>query len=163
MQHELKILPQYFKSVKEGAKTFEIRTNDRGFKVGDTLLLKEWYKGDTDYKDDIYTPCHYTNNEITKEITYIYEGEEYGLKKGWCVLGLKDTNEQQFQLGDIAYMIDEDYRFFESTVNRIDLNKGEYFYTTNDADFGFKDIGDWVFTSEMYRGLHLENKAGIGE
>ena len=77
MQHELKILPQYFKSVKEGAKTFEIRTNDRGFKVGDTLILEEYEKG------------HYTLERIRKEVAYILEGGQCGLEEGYCILGLK--------------------------------------------------------------------------
>ena len=42
MKHELKILPEYFKPVKDGIKNFEIRKNDRNFQVGDTLILKEW-------------------------------------------------------------------------------------------------------------------------
>jgi predicted PilT family ATPase len=58
-----------------------------------------------------------------------------------------NTNEtgaekQEFQLGDAAYMIDED--------------KGKYFYTTDDADFEFKDIGEWVFKSDEERALYLE-------
>lgn len=95
MQHELKILPQYFKEVVNGNKTFEIRKNDRGFKVRDTLLLKEWYQGDTDYKDDIYTPPHYTNNEITKEISYILEGGQHGLEEGYCITSLKDEQKEE--------------------------------------------------------------------
>ncbi|WP_331384989.1 DUF3850 domain-containing protein [Bacillus badius] len=42
MKHELKIYPQYFKAVVSGKKSFEIRKNDRDFKVGDTLLLHEF-------------------------------------------------------------------------------------------------------------------------
>jgi ASC-1-like (ASCH) protein len=42
MRHDLKILPQYFEEVYNGNKTFEIRKNDRDFKVGDILMLREW-------------------------------------------------------------------------------------------------------------------------
>lgn len=38
--HELKILPKYFSEVYSGNKTFEVRKNDRNFKVGDMLILK---------------------------------------------------------------------------------------------------------------------------
>lgn len=65
--------------------------------------------------------------------------------------------KQEFQLGDIAYMIDEDYRFFESEVYRIELRDGKYYYDTHDVGFEYEDIGDWVFKSEMYRELHLES------
>lgn len=67
-----------------------------------------------------------------------------------------DKEKQEFELGDIAYMVDEDYKFFESEVYRIELKNGKYYYDTHDCDFEFKDIGDWVFKSEMYRELHLE-------
>ena len=42
MLHELKTYPKYFQETIEGNKLFEIRKNDRNFKVGDVLLLKEW-------------------------------------------------------------------------------------------------------------------------
>ncbi len=64
--------------------------------------------------------------------------------------------KQLFQLGDIAYMIDEDYRFFESEVYRIELDNGKYYYTADDCDFEDGDIGNWVFKSEIERELHLE-------
>jgi ASC-1-like (ASCH) protein len=70
--HELKILPQYFKEVKEGNKTFELRKNDRGFEVGDTLVLEEYENG------------HYTGENIKKEISYILaDAQFYGLKEGY--------------------------------------------------------------------------------
>lgn len=56
--HELKILPQYFKAVQNGSKTFELRKNDRRFKVGDTLILREWHPSDEDMKE--YLPPCYT-------------------------------------------------------------------------------------------------------
>lgn len=40
--HELKIWPQYFQPVLNGCMKFQLRRNDRNFKVGDELLLKEW-------------------------------------------------------------------------------------------------------------------------
>lgn len=39
--HRLKILPEYFGAQKNRVKTFEIRKNDRNFKVGDRLMLYE--------------------------------------------------------------------------------------------------------------------------
>lgn len=101
---------------------------------------KIWKDNIREKLKDICPSPIYDNRTLNIKVEYADEEKEF----------------QQFQLGDTAYMIDEDYRFFESEVKRIDLDKGKYFYTTNDADFEFKDIGDWVFTSEMYRELHLE-------
>lgn len=41
MTHELKIQPKYFRAILDGKKNFEIRKNDRGYKVGDKVVLKE--------------------------------------------------------------------------------------------------------------------------
>lgn len=43
--HELKIEKKYLVEIKKGNKTFEIRKNDRDFKVGDTFKLHEFTDG----------------------------------------------------------------------------------------------------------------------
>lgn len=65
--HCLKILPDYFWDVVTGAKTFEIRYNDRGYKIGDLLQLEEY---DPETK-------RYTNRYIVVEVTYMLESNEY--------------------------------------------------------------------------------------
>lgn len=42
MNHELKIWPEYFREVATGAKTFEVRVNDRNFLRGHTVTLNEY-------------------------------------------------------------------------------------------------------------------------
>ena len=39
MIHELKTWPQFWPALCDGSKTFELRKNDRGFEVGDILIL----------------------------------------------------------------------------------------------------------------------------
>ncbi|EGO8504489.1 DUF3850 domain-containing protein [Enterococcus faecalis] len=72
--HELKILPEYFEAVVSGDKCFEIRKNDRGYKVGDILRLNEYEDG------------KYTGNFHVAEITYI---TDYAQQDGYVVLGIK--------------------------------------------------------------------------
>lgn len=82
MTHKLKILPKYFEAVVDGSKTFEIRRNDRDYKVGDILILQEW--SDTTFD--------YTGKQIEKRISYIFDGRgEYGLAKGYVILALKEV------------------------------------------------------------------------
>ena len=83
MTHDLKILPRWFKDITEGGKHFEIRKNDRDYKVGDRLILKEW-DGE-----------HYTGCYIERRVGYIYHGTgEYGLEKGYCILDLLSPYER---------------------------------------------------------------------
>ncbi|MGF1726377.1 DUF3850 domain-containing protein [Photobacterium nomapromontoriensis] len=39
--HDLKIKTEYLKAIIDGDKTFEIRKNDRDFKVGDRICLSD--------------------------------------------------------------------------------------------------------------------------
>lgn len=78
-QHILKTWPEYFKEVQSGTKTFEVRKNDRDFLVGDILELQEW---DPQNK-------WYTGNFTLKQICYKLEGGQFGIEKGFCVLGLR--------------------------------------------------------------------------
>lgn len=76
--HELKILPEYFNDVKKGRKNFELRINDRDYKVGDMLCLREW-DGE-----------NYTNRVIYRQIEYVYNGcGLYGLSEGFCIIGMR--------------------------------------------------------------------------
>ena len=76
--HSLKTWPEYFNKVVSGEKSFEVRKDDRGFEVGDTLILQEFIMN-----------FGYTDREIYKEVTYKLEGGSFGVEKGFCVLGLR--------------------------------------------------------------------------
>lgn len=75
MVHELKILPQYYEKVISKKKKFELRKDDRGFEVGDMLVLNE-FDGD------------YTGRCCIAKVDYKLEGGEYGLEKGYCILSI---------------------------------------------------------------------------
>ena len=78
--YKLKILPEYYKAQIEGKKNFEIRKNDRGYQVGDWILLKE-------YNPEIKK---FTGRKVTVEVTYI---TNYQQKDGYVVLGTKYIKE----------------------------------------------------------------------
>ena len=84
MVHELKIGGDYFNLVKSGEKPFELRKNDRGFLAGHELLLRE-------YNPHTQT---YTGQTLRRKITYVLENneaEEFGLKPGYCIMGLEEV------------------------------------------------------------------------
>lgn len=75
--HELKTLPEYFEEVFRGRKNFEIRQNDRDFKVGDYVELQEYdlNKG-------------FTGRKLSRQITYIFKGGKYGLDGNFVCLAI---------------------------------------------------------------------------
>jgi hypothetical protein len=82
MLHELKTWEKYFQLMTSGEKTFELRKNDRGFLVGHELLLRE-------YNEDTQS---YTGQTLRRKVTCILqssEDEDFGLKPGYCVMGLE--------------------------------------------------------------------------
>ena len=78
MIHELKIWPEYYKAVRDGRKTFEIRNNDRNFKIGDYLTLKE-YDPET---------ANYTGEELTVSVPYIMDNQPF-VPEGFVVMSIK--------------------------------------------------------------------------
>lgn len=72
--HELKILPEYFDLVRMDIKNFEVRKNDRDFKIGDTLELREW------------NGTEYTGRNQRREIGYILDNPDY-CKEGYVIIG----------------------------------------------------------------------------
>lgn len=91
--HELKTWPPYFEEVLNGNKTFEVRKDDRGFKVGDVLVLKEWKPLGYSSVSPSQMTGSYTGREVKKKVSYILKGEyhpHFGLHADVVVLGLSD-------------------------------------------------------------------------
>lgn len=77
--HDLKTWPKLFAEVLEGRKTFELRRDDRGFKVGDTLNLQEW---------DPATGA-FTGRSTRRRVTsLVRDVPEFGLKPGFVIMSL---------------------------------------------------------------------------
>lgn len=76
--HELKTWPKMYRDVVNQDKKFEVRKNDRDFKVGDTLSLLE------------YDPIEreFTGAEHRVFVEYLLEGGEFGIDEGHVVMGI---------------------------------------------------------------------------
>ncbi len=102
-EHELKIRPEYFKAAKAGDKTCEVRKNDRGFKVGDTLRLREYQpckfcdgSGTRWVAMDILADCEcgkphgsYTGDLIRVKVTHVLDESVAGVGHGYVVLSFR--------------------------------------------------------------------------
>ena len=84
--HKLKLNACYYDDSASGIKTFEIRKNDRNFKVGDVLELREWVWSALEEK------CTYTGEVHWKIITYILDYTEY-LQDGYVCIGVSPITE----------------------------------------------------------------------
>lgn len=79
--HELKILSTHFVEVLAGRKTQEVRINDRDYKAGDCLNLRE-----------ISESGEYTGQEMNAQVSHVLHGGQYGVDDGWCVLSLRNAS-----------------------------------------------------------------------
>lgn len=79
-EHRIKINIKWYDAVKNGIKTFEVRKNDRDYKVGDTITFK--------VVDGQFAKI--PDNELYA-ITYILAHEDFpdGIKEGYVVMSLK--------------------------------------------------------------------------
>lgn len=83
--HELKTDPEPFSASWWGWKNYEIRKNDRDFKLGETLALRETKYSGEEMRSG--KPLEYTGRVLGREITEVRTN--YGLQNGWCILGVK--------------------------------------------------------------------------
>jgi len=95
--HELKTWPQYFQAIMEGAKTFEVRKNDRAFAVGDTLHLREW---------NPHTG-QYTERSTLVQVLYIMPGDIAlgGIREGYCVMSIAPVPMRPMQFPHLEEVI----------------------------------------------------------
>lgn len=75
--HELKCWPGYFQDISRGLKTFEIRHNDRNFKSGDILYLREWSPDSREY----------SGRSLRRIVTYTLTG--FGVRDGFIAMGIE--------------------------------------------------------------------------
>jgi hypothetical protein len=78
IDHELKCWSEFFQPIWDDKKTFEIRKDERNFKVGDRILLRE------------YNPTLkiYSQRSIVAQIIYILHDDNY-LSYGYVAFSMK--------------------------------------------------------------------------
>lgn len=88
-EHRVKTWPTFFSDVVSGKKKFELRVDDRGYAVGDYFVHEEWSPMSKEYSGQVFN----------QKIVYIVRWEDvpssWGLKEGWCILGLETVGMTQ--------------------------------------------------------------------
>ena len=75
--HELKCRPPFFRALRRGEKTFEIRANDRDYHAGDVLHLRE------------HSPSEgYTGAAMWFTATFLFDHLP-GLRYGYVAMSVK--------------------------------------------------------------------------
>jgi len=82
MTHELKSWPEQFDAVWVGFKTDEIRFDDRGYDIGDLLVLRKWCPA---LKAFVGEPCG-VQRRIEARVMHVTRS--FGLKDGHVALSL---------------------------------------------------------------------------
>lgn len=75
--HDLKVWPEQYEPLASDDKPFEIRRDDRGYAVGDTLRLREWDHA-----------AGYSGRETIRGVSFILRGGQFGLAEGFVAMGL---------------------------------------------------------------------------
>ena len=95
--HELKTDRLYFQSTLDGEKLFEIRKNDRDFKKGDTVILRETVHSGHRMASH-HAQLEYTGRAMQAGISSVYSYHNFdGIEKGFVVFGLADLTVINYQ------------------------------------------------------------------
>ena len=83
--HGLKIAPAYFDAVRNDIKRAEVRIDDRDYKVGDTLHLREYTGRDSEGNDQ------YSGRYVDVKVTHILRHDDLpdGIPYGYAVLSVE--------------------------------------------------------------------------
>ena len=87
--HDLKTDPKIYEDMmRPCSKNFEIRKDDRGFKVHDFLRLKQTKHTGKEMAEG--KPLVYTGKQADFAVGYILRGSEYGLMDGYVAMALSN-------------------------------------------------------------------------
>lgn len=80
--HDIRLGDSFFDDVLECRKSFELRKNDRDYRVGDILYMMEFKDGRN------------TGRAVKRKIIYMLE-DFTGLEDGYCILGMEPLQDEQ--------------------------------------------------------------------
>lgn len=106
--HDLRLRSEFFDHSERGDKPFEVRYDDRGYRVGDTIRMREVVERVTTSIEELHDEINFqigkparkrTTRELVEtgrigklwRVTYIYSG--VALLGGFVVLGLREVVE----------------------------------------------------------------------
>lgn len=82
--HYLKTWPEPFQAIIVGTKRFEFRRDDRGFAVGDVLVLMYWDPTPGRYGPTGHSPCPCKWTAV--RVDYLTRG--FGIPDGYCCMSV---------------------------------------------------------------------------
>jgi hypothetical protein len=90
--HELKTWPEPFQAVWDNKKHHEVRIDDRGYMVGDILVLREYDPSSA--SSTVSVPRGFTGRVIRVGISYVSQAGTWGLPPNLCVLSIYTLNRE---------------------------------------------------------------------
>jgi uncharacterized protein DUF3850 len=93
LEHILKTWPEHYAAIERGAKTCELRLNDRPYQVGDALHLKEWEPLENSF----------TGRSCRVRVTHVLSGGAW-LSPGYVAMSIRLMGE------DGQARVQEDFR-----------------------------------------------------
>jgi Domain of unknown function (DUF3850) len=100
MRHELKTVQPFFEMVWSGEKTFEVRFDDRNFKVGDRLALLEFDPvAEFEFAPNVEDAPR-TCRKVEANVERIFNSLEFpGLREGYVVIFLSNIRNGAYYRG----------------------------------------------------------------
>lgn len=83
--HELKTWPVPYQAVLDKKKHHEVRRDDRGYGVGDVLVLREY---DPTTRGAFHSTLGYTGHALIAHVTYLTSGDQFGIPSDICVMSI---------------------------------------------------------------------------
>jgi hypothetical protein len=152
MTHELKTWPEYFEEIWNGKKKFELRENDRDFKTGDIILLREY--------------CQKTNTYWGRMIRCVVQyvlSDFPGIEKGYAILSLGNMMfSGQTINNEMTLTIDgqdiKAYFNYKKDCRQWSSNSIKNIYLKNDCEEDRKMLQNWFNRSHRVSDIHETKK-----